>query len=46
MREQPQLNLAEVADASGFADESSFYRNFKKATGLTPAAWRKTEKNQ
>lgn len=32
--------LAEAAHASGFADQSHFTRSFKRATGLTPNAWR------
>lgn len=31
--------LSQIADASGFANEQSFYRNFKKFTGMTPAEW-------
>lgn len=31
--------LAQIAAESGFASEQSFYRNFKKFTGTTPAEW-------
>lgn len=31
--------LAQIAADSGFAGEQSFYRNFKKFTGTTPAEW-------
>lgn len=40
MLEHPEMRVADVADAAGFADETSFFRNFKQATGLTPSAWR------
>ena len=33
------LSLFEIADRSGFASEVSFYRNFKKIAGTTPADW-------
>lgn len=33
------VKLAQIADDSGFANEQSFYRNFKKFTGMTPAEW-------
>jgi YesN/AraC family two-component response regulator len=29
----------EISDQSGFANEVSFYRNFKKITGTTPNRW-------
>lgn len=31
--------LAQIAAESGFSNEQSFYRNFKKFTGMTPAEW-------
>src|SRR5207245_7067510 len=34
--------LAEIAGAAGFADQSHFCRTFKRQTGLTPAAYRKS----
>ena len=39
--ENPSDNkkLVQIADESGFANEQSFYRNFKKFTGMTPAEW-------
>ena len=40
MKENPAMLISEVADAAGFTDESSFFRNFKQITGQTPAAWR------
>lgn len=33
--------ITQIADESGFASEQSFYRNFKKFTGMTPAEWQK-----
>lgn len=32
-----------LAERVGFTNEQSFYRNFKKFTGLTPAEWKKSE---
>lgn len=34
------LALAEVAAAAGFSDQSHLGRQFRRATGLTPAQWR------
>lgn len=31
--------LSLIADEAGFANEQSFYRNFKKFVGMTPAEW-------
>lgn len=39
MQEQPDAKLASVALASGFTNETSFYRAFKAITGLTPKEW-------
>lgn len=33
------IPLSEVAERSGFADRVSFYRGFKKETGLSPSEW-------
>lgn len=40
MQENPDMKISEVADSSGFTEESSFFRNFKQTTGLTPSAWK------
>lgn len=32
--------ILEVSETAGFPSESSFYRIFKKATGISPKAWR------
>ena len=37
------LSQLEISELSGFANESSFYRNFKKITGLTPKEWCKQQ---
>lgn len=37
----PGRSLAEIALASGFADQSHLTRVFRAATGLTPGAWRR-----
>lgn len=31
--------LSQIAEESGFANDQSFYRNFKKFAGMTPAEW-------
>lgn len=33
------VSLADAAFANGFADQSHFTRQFKKAYGITPRAW-------
>jgi AraC family transcriptional regulator len=35
-----EASLAEISAATGFADQSHFTREFRKATGTTPAAFR------
>jgi AraC-like DNA-binding protein len=37
---EKQLAIGEVAFLLGFAELSSFYRAFKRWTGMTPAAYR------
>ncbi|MFE7119305.1 helix-turn-helix transcriptional regulator [Streptomyces sp. NPDC057654] len=37
---RPDLTIAAVAHASGFADASHFSRRFRRASGRTPTAWR------
>lgn len=39
------LTIGTIAGELGFSDESYFYRTFKKAVGLTPAAYRKKEQS-
>lgn len=34
-------SLMQISELSGFANEVTFYRNFKKATGTTPNNWLK-----
>lgn len=43
LREHPDMLLDEVADESGFSSRTSFFRNFKAATGFTPAEWKRRE---
>lgn len=33
------IKLTQIAEKSGFSSETSFFRNFKKFTGMTPADW-------
>ena len=37
--EQPDRKINAVATESGFANETSFFRTFKSATGMTPREW-------
>jgi AraC-like DNA-binding protein len=39
---QPELHIAEVATAAGFADNNYFSRVFKHKYGLTPTTYRET----
>jgi AraC family transcriptional regulator len=36
----PDLSLAEIASAAGFADQSHFSRTFKRLVGIPPAVFR------
>lgn len=38
-----EIKNLSLAEQLGFANEQSFYRNFKKITGMTPAQWRKLD---
>jgi AraC-like DNA-binding protein len=38
---RPDLTVAQVAEQLGFSDASTFYRRFKRWTGLTPAQFQK-----
>jgi AraC-like DNA-binding protein len=42
----PASRIADVAAAVGYAGENSFRLAFKKATGLSPAAWRESLRTQ
>lgn len=41
IRTQEDLPLSEIAAQVGYEDSSTFYRNFRKLTGLSPASYRK-----
>lgn len=43
---QSEAPLADVALAAGFASQSHLTRTFKRATGVTPAAYRKLNRGQ
>jgi AraC family transcriptional regulator len=36
----PEISMAEISLATGFADQSHFTRAFRKVTGMTPAVFR------
>lgn len=36
---QPDLPVSELADKAGFNDRTTFYRSFKKATGMSPSEY-------
>ena len=36
----PDATVAEAAHDAGYESEAAFSRAFKKATGVTPGAWR------
>lgn len=40
LRQHPDMKMTEVWMQSGFTTESSFFRAFKAATGLTPTEWK------
>ena len=40
MRRQQDVKMSEVWITSGFITESSFFRNFKAVTGMTPTEWK------
>ncbi len=40
IRQHPDMKMAEVWMQSGFTTESSFFRAFKAATGMTPSEWK------
>ena len=39
IRQQPDIKIATLSAASGFATETSFFRCFKAQTGMTPKEW-------
>jgi len=41
MHEHPDCSILEVAERSGFSEQSNFSRQFKLITGFSPSAWRK-----
>ena len=45
LSQQPEKKMSGVYAEAGFSGESSFFRIFKAATGLTPKEWRKQNVN-
>ena len=39
------LSIAEISQQLGFSEDSVFYRNFKKWTGMTPTAYRQNRRH-
>jgi AraC-like DNA-binding protein len=39
LRDNPNIKSTVLSTASGFANETSFFRNFKSVTGMTPREW-------
>lgn len=46
LRCQPNLKTSAIAIGSGFSRETSFFRNFKAVTGMTPREWVGTLQSQ
>lgn len=46
MIEKPGQKQMATAMKSGYSNEQSFYRNFRKFTGMTPAEWLKQQTNK
>lgn len=42
----PEMRMNEISDTVGFANESSFYRNFKNTEGCTPQQWLERNKRK
>ena len=45
LSENPNMKISAVGLESGFANERSFFRSFKAATGMTPGEWVKKVEN-
>ena len=39
MKRYPDKKVSQIAEEAGFSGERSFFRNFKKITGVTPRQW-------
>jgi len=42
LAENPEIKITRVYLEAGFANETSFFRTFKKTTGMTPREWQNT----
>jgi AraC-like DNA-binding protein len=42
MNNQPDLNVEQVSQASGFTSADTFTRNFRAKYGMTPTTYRQT----
>lgn len=38
------VNISDLGESAGFSGKSSFFRNFKKSTGMTPSEWQRLHK--
>lgn len=43
MKSDARLTITEVADRAGFTDRTTFYRSFKKISGMGPTEWLQTK---
>ena len=43
MLEHPEMKTSTVGEASGFANETSFFRTFKSVAGMTPREWMQSQ---
>lgn len=43
IKKNPNMKMVELYVAAGFSNESSFFRNFKAFTGMTPMEWKEKE---
>lgn len=39
LKGDPEMKVAAIVEMVGFANENSFYRNFRKFAGMTPSDW-------
>jgi len=45
MKQHPGMKVSQISEEAGFSGERSFFRNFKKVTGVTPRQWVESSKD-